>query len=90
MLSFFLEAEDKEMISTYKKLKIINENVSLLNLFAVTGRKHQLRKQLAAIGYPIIGDMKYTKKSQLVTDNSKEKLQLHARGIIFKIQYLAN
>ena len=56
----------------------------MLNLFAVTGRKHQLRKQLAAIGYPIIGDMKYTKKSQLVTDNSKEKLQLHARGIIFQ------
>ena len=81
---YFLEAEDKEMVSTYKKLKVNNENVSLLNLFAVTGRKHQLRKQLAAIGYPIIGDKKYTKKSQLVTDKSKEKLQLHARGIIFQ------
>ena len=80
----FLEAEDKEMVSTYKKLKVNNENVSLLNLFAVTGRKHQLRKQLAAIGYPIIGDKKYTIKSQLVTDNGKEKLQLHARGIIFQ------
>ena len=81
---YFLEAEDKEMVSTYKKLKVNNENVSLLNLFAVTGRKHQLRKQLAAIGYPIIGDNKYTIKSQLVTDNGKEKLQLHARGIIFQ------
>ena len=81
---YFLEAEDKEMVSTYKKLKVNNENVSLLNLFAVTGRKHQLRKQLAAIGYPIIGDKKYTIKSQLVTDNGKEKLQLHARGIIFQ------
>ena len=81
---YFLEAEDKEMVSTYKKLKVNNENVSLLNLFAVTGRKHQLRKQLAAIGYPIIGDKKYTIKSQLVTDNVKEKLQLHARGIIFQ------
>jgi 23S rRNA pseudouridine955/2504/2580 synthase len=81
---FFLEAEDKEMVSTYKELKVNNENVSLLNLLAVTGRKHQLRKQLAAIGYPIIGDKKYTKKSQLVTDNGKEKLQLHARGIIFR------
>ena len=81
---FFLEAEDKEMVSTYKELKVNNENVSLLNLFAVTGRKHQLRKQLAAIGYPIIGDKKYTKKSQLVTDNGKEKLQLHARGIMFQ------
>ena len=81
---FFLEAEDKEMVSTYKELKVYDENVSLLNLFAVTGRKHQLRKQLAAIGYPIIGDSKYTKKPQLVTYNSKNKLQLHARGIIFQ------
>ena len=81
---FFLEPEDKEMVSTYKELMVDKENVSLLNLFAVTGRKHQLRKQLAAIGYPIIGDKKYTKKSQLVIDNSKDKLQLHARGIIFQ------
>ena len=81
---FFLEAEDKEMVSAYKELKVNNENVSLLNLFAITGRKHQLRKQLAAIGHPIIGDKKYTIKSQLVTDNGKEKLQLHARGIIFQ------
>ena len=81
---FFLEPEDKEMVSTYKELMVDKENVSLLNLFAVTGRKHQLRKQLAAIGYPIIGDKKYTNKSQLVIDNSKDKLQLHARGIIFQ------
>ena len=81
---FFLEPEDKEMVSTYKELMVDKENVSLLNLFAVTGRKHQLRKQLAAIGYPIIGDKKYTKKSHLVIDNSKDKLQLHARGIIFQ------
>ena len=72
------------MVSAYKELKVNNENVSLLNLFAITGRKHQLRKQLAAIGYPIIGDKKYTKKSQLFKDNGKEKLQLHARGIIFQ------
>ena len=39
---------------------------------------------VSAIGYPIIGDKKYTKKSQLVTDNGQEKLQLHARGIIFQ------
>ena len=81
---FFLEPEDKEMVSTYKELMVDKEKVSLLNLFAVTGRKHQLRKQLAAIGYPIIGDKKYTKKSHLVIDNSKDKLQLHARGIIFQ------
>ena len=71
------------MVSTYKKLKVNNENVSLLNLFAVTGRKHQLRKQLAAIGYPIIGDKKYTKKSQLVTDNVKEKASITCEGYNF-------
>ena len=33
--------------------------IPLLELNPITGRKHQLRKQLYNIGYPIIGDNKY-------------------------------
>ena len=36
-----------------------NNKYSLLELSPVTGRKHQLRKQLYNIGNPIVGDDKY-------------------------------
>ena len=49
-------------------LKILksNEKYSLLELKPVTGRKHQLRKQLFNIGNPIVGDDKYKKKFKKV------------------------
>ena len=55
--------ENKRKISqnAITKLKIIktNDNYSLLELNPITGRKHQLRKQLSIIDNPIIGDDKY-------------------------------
>ena len=44
----------------YLKILKINEKYSLLELKPVTGRKHQLRKQLFNIGNPIVGDDKYS------------------------------
>ena len=41
-----------------------NENHSFLEVQILTGRSHQIRVQLANIGYPIFGDMKYNKKAQ--------------------------
>lgn len=32
---------------------------SLLEVRPVTGRKHQIRKQLSALGHPILGDLRY-------------------------------
>ena len=36
-----------------------SDDYSLIELNPITGRKHQLRKQLYAIGQPIFGDTKY-------------------------------
>ena len=80
---FILNTEDKETVSIYKEIKV-QDNFTWLKLLAVTGRKHQLRKQLASIGCCIIGDMKYNQTEKLLSNNIKEKLQLHAREIIFK------
>ncbi len=41
------------------------QNFSILNIELHTGRKHQIRAQLGAIGCPIIGDIKYGSKSKL-------------------------
>jgi 23S rRNA pseudouridine1911/1915/1917 synthase len=42
----------------YKRLKVSGGN-SLLEISLETGRKHQIRVQLAARGHPLVGDRKY-------------------------------
>ena len=43
----------------YRRIKTLNNNKSLLKVTLETGRYHQIRVQLAAIGHPIVGDKKY-------------------------------
>ena len=55
--------ENKKKITqkAISNIKIIksNDELSYIELNPITGRKHQLRKQLLNIGNPIIGDDKY-------------------------------
>jgi len=44
---------------TYIKIIKTSRNFSLLELNPLTGRKHQIRKQLYNIGHPVVGDKKY-------------------------------
>ncbi|MDP3697926.1 MAG: RluA family pseudouridine synthase [Candidatus Taylorbacteria bacterium] len=55
-------------------------NYSLLAILLKTGRFHQIRAQLSAIGYPIVGDKKYGAKSK----TSNGSLALCATEIEFK------
>jgi 23S rRNA pseudouridine1911/1915/1917 synthase len=45
----------------YKRLKVLGQ-ASLLEVMLETGRKHQIRVQLAARGNPLVGDQKYGSK----------------------------
>ena len=69
---------------SYVKVLKTNYQYSLLELRPVTGRKHQLRKQLYNLGNPILGDDKYFFKNRGVFIKSK-KLMLHAYSIKFMI-----
>ena len=69
---------------SYVKVLKTNYQYSLLELRPVTGRKHQLRKQLYNLGNPILGDDKYFFKNKGVFIKSK-KLMLHAYSIKFMI-----
>jgi len=55
--------------------------ISLVDLFPLTGRTHQLRKHMSGIGHPIIGDGKYGKGFPLLRGKG---LFLAATGISFK------
>ncbi len=70
--------------TSYIKILKGNSDYSLLELRPITGRKHQLRKQLYNIGNSIIGDDKYYVKRGKDFIKSKN-LMLHAYEIKFMI-----
>ena len=59
-----------------------NNNSTFIQLRPITGRKHQLRKQLFDLGHSIIGDKKYN--SYKLQKNNKH-LMLHSYEIKFKM-----
>ena len=76
----------KKIIEPAKTIfKVIdkNSNSSLVEMKPITGRKHQLRKQLFNIGHSIYGDKKY--KSFSSTKRLNKDLMLHSYQIRFKI-----
>jgi len=56
-----------------------SQNYSLLEVNLETGRHHQIRCQLAKIGSPIKGDLKYGAERS----NPDGSISLHARSISF-------
>lgn len=68
----------KKAILNYRTL-VRGENYTLLEIDLETGRHHQIRCQLAAIGCPIKGDLKYGAKRS----NPDGGISLHARQIAF-------
>ena len=60
-----------------------NSNATLVEMKPITGRKHQLRKQLFNIGHSIFGDKKY--KSLSSSKGTNKNLMLHSHQIRFMI-----
>ena len=77
--SYTSEIKDsKKAILHYKLIKSLN-NYHLLEVDLETGRHHQIRCQLSAIGSPIKGDLKYG----FDRSNKDASIHLHARNINF-------
>ena len=52
-----------------------------VELQPLTGRTHQLRAHMTAIGHPIVGDGKYGGQDAFLTGGLSRKLHLHARRL---------
>jgi len=72
-----------EKAKTIFKVLDKNSNSSLVEMKPITGRKHQLRKQLFNIGHSIYGDKKY--RSSTSTKGINKELMLHSYQIRFMI-----
>ncbi len=73
------DKEAKEAVLSYRVLTR-GEHYSLLEIQLETGRHHQIRCQLAAIGCPVKGDLKYGARRS----NPDGGICLHARAIAFE------
>ncbi|WP_326524881.1 RluA family pseudouridine synthase [Sphingomonas sp.] len=67
--------------SRYKVIERVGNRAAWVELQPFTGRTHQLRVHMAAIGHPIVGDGKYGGADAFLTGGVSRKMHLHARRI---------
>ena len=66
------------------KIRVIDRagtRAAWVELQPLTGRTHQLRAHMAAVGHPIVGDAKYGGPEAMLTGGISRKLHLHARRL---------
>jgi len=66
----------------YRVVDHAGERAAWVELEPLTGRTHQLRVHMAAIGHPIVGDGKYGGPDAFLTGAVSRKMHLHARRLI--------
>ncbi|MGK6318151.1 RluA family pseudouridine synthase [Sphingomonas sp. DT-204] len=75
------EHEGQPSRSRYRVIERASNRAAWVELQPLTGRTHQLRVHMAAIGHPIVGDGKYGGKEAFLTGGVSRKMHLHARRI---------
>ena len=66
----------------YRVIDRAGNRAAWVELSPLTGRTHQLRVHMAAIGHPIVGDGKYGGQDAFLTGSISRKMHLHARRLI--------
>ena len=75
------EEAGQPSVTRYRVLDLAGNEACWVELQPLTGRTHQLRVHMAAIGHPIVGDGKYGGKAAFLTGTISRKLHLHARRL---------
>ena len=65
----------------YRVISRAGNSTAWVELQPLTGRTHQLRVHMAAIGHPIVGDGKYGGQAAFLTGSISRKMHLHARRL---------
>ncbi len=75
------EKEGSPARTRYRMIDRVGNRACWLELQPYTGRTHQLRVHLAAIGHPIVGDGKYGGAEAFLSGTISRKMHLHARRL---------
>jgi 23S rRNA pseudouridine955/2504/2580 synthase len=75
------EKEGAPARTRYRVIERAGNTAAWVELQPYTGRTHQLRVHMAAIGHPIVGDGKYGGQDAYLTGAMSRKLHLHARRL---------
>ncbi|MBQ3889965.1 MAG: RNA pseudouridine synthase, partial [Lachnospiraceae bacterium] len=77
---------DKEEIRTDIKPVSDNGKITLVEAELFTGKTHQIRASLAALGHPLIGDYKYGDRA--INDAFKEEYGLESQFLVcYKVKF---
>ena len=76
------EEDGQPARTRYRVLDRAGNRAAWVELQPLTGRTHQLRVHMAAIGHPIVGDGKYGGQDAFLTGSISRKMHLHARRLI--------
>ncbi|QNE04913.1 RluA family pseudouridine synthase [Croceicoccus marinus] len=76
------DPEGQPARTKYRVVDRAGNRAAWVELEPLTGRTHQLRVHLAAIGHPIVGDGKYGGQAAFLTGSISRKMHLHARRLI--------
>ena len=66
----------------YRVVDTAGKKAAWVELEPLTGRTHQLRVHMEAIGHPIVGDGKYGGQDAFLTGSISRKMHLHARRLV--------
>jgi 23S rRNA pseudouridine955/2504/2580 synthase len=75
------EEEGLAARTRYRVIERAGNRAAWVELQPQTGRTHQLRVHMEAIGHPILGDGKYAGQDAFLTGAISRKLHLHARRL---------
>jgi 23S rRNA pseudouridine955/2504/2580 synthase len=75
------EEEGLAARTRYRVIERAGNRAAWVELQPLTGRTHQLRVHMLAIGHPILGDGKYGGQDAFLTGAISRKLHLHARRL---------
>jgi 23S rRNA pseudouridine955/2504/2580 synthase len=77
------DEDGKRAVSLYQVVEHANKQAAFVALWPLTGRTHQLRVHMEAIGTPILGDGKYGGPGAFLSGTGlPNQLHLHARRLI--------
>jgi len=79
-----MHVDEEHGLSARTRWRVIDRagnRAAWVELQPLTGRTHQLRAHMAALGHPIVGDAKYGGPEAFLTGGISRKLHLHARRL---------